>query len=462
MNAPNDRLKAARLSRLSPTGSGRTLSRQELADAVNAELVRRGVRHAAIDAGHIGKFERGVYRWPQQVYREALRCVFGVDNDADLGFFIVRGRGNPADTPLTMLSAFPSATAAAVPDGSHLDIMITAGSTLGSAEIRIDLQPQQRPSRLAMHVFSTATSPLTGKTLIAERRDDQHLPGAIQIPDAYAIDDLTTALIWLYARLDQDLLPDDRALDESWNAIDASLDQGAHAVAAAAMPSLSSVSKMWLGSRVCAAFIETSLRRGITDRPMFWTREQRGEEAATWLSFTHKQQYLHRTARTGVTRTFCLPAQQISESPLTDRILLLLTIAYMEASGVRCRILADATYSDVDGFVLAGNRAIKANWIRTDALWQVADHTGARSTAPYAQVIAAADHDTFVGHPAPAQRLRALADYLDLDWRWLQHRCRELAAAGLHGLIRPHSRHLSLHGTQTAINFIATLTQDRD
>ncbi|MGA8115466.1 MAG: transcriptional regulator, partial [Actinocatenispora sp.] len=54
-------LRQARLSHRSPSGSGRPLSRQELADAVNAAVhaARGGRTASAIDANYIGKLERG-------------------------------------------------------------------------------------------------------------------------------------------------------------------------------------------------------------------------------------------------------------------------------------------------------------------------------------------------------------------------------------------------------------------
>lgn len=88
---PNTRLRAARLAMQSPSGSGRPLSRQELAELVNVELAARGIRYAALDAGHVGKYERGEHRWPQRAYRDGLRAVLGAASDAELGFYIVRG-----------------------------------------------------------------------------------------------------------------------------------------------------------------------------------------------------------------------------------------------------------------------------------------------------------------------------------------------------------------------------------
>jgi hypothetical protein len=97
---PNTRLRAARLGMQSPSGSGRPLSRQELAELVNVELAARRIRYAALDAGHVGKYERGEHRWPQRAYRDGLRAVLGAACDADLGFYIVRGP-DPTPVPAT-------------------------------------------------------------------------------------------------------------------------------------------------------------------------------------------------------------------------------------------------------------------------------------------------------------------------------------------------------------------------
>lgn len=93
----NEQLRAARLARLSPTGSGRAMSRQDLAELVNAHLAEQGVSHAPLDGGYVGKLERGIHRWPQQAYRDAFRAVFSAANDADLGFYVRRKAINEPD-----------------------------------------------------------------------------------------------------------------------------------------------------------------------------------------------------------------------------------------------------------------------------------------------------------------------------------------------------------------------------
>ncbi|WP_084965855.1 hypothetical protein [Thermoactinospora rubra] len=86
MPDPNDALRRARESLPSPTTPGEPTSRQELADLVNAWIYERHKRVTCLTANYIGKLERGLVRWPQADYREALRAILGVDADAELGF----------------------------------------------------------------------------------------------------------------------------------------------------------------------------------------------------------------------------------------------------------------------------------------------------------------------------------------------------------------------------------------
>jgi len=97
MPEPNNLLRQARLRTPSPSGSGRHLSRQELADLVNAYLFNQTGRSHTLDANYIGKLERGQFRWPQISYREACRAVFDVATDGELGFYVTRRQ---ADMPI--------------------------------------------------------------------------------------------------------------------------------------------------------------------------------------------------------------------------------------------------------------------------------------------------------------------------------------------------------------------------
>lgn len=83
---PNDVLRRARLGMASPSGSGRRMSRQELAEAVNVYLFATTRRVSNLDGNYVGRLERGEYRWPCKAYRQAFRAVLGASTDAELGF----------------------------------------------------------------------------------------------------------------------------------------------------------------------------------------------------------------------------------------------------------------------------------------------------------------------------------------------------------------------------------------
>jgi hypothetical protein len=96
----NDLIRRALLSLASPSGSGEPMSRQELAEALNAYLHNRGVT-AFLSDHDIGRYERGETRWTRAHYRRALRTVLGAETDAQVGLFNTRpslSNGEPFDT----------------------------------------------------------------------------------------------------------------------------------------------------------------------------------------------------------------------------------------------------------------------------------------------------------------------------------------------------------------------------
>lgn len=62
------------------------MSRQELAEAVNAHVFHTSGRVTAMNAQYVGRLERGLRRCPRPDSREALRAVLGAASDEDLGF----------------------------------------------------------------------------------------------------------------------------------------------------------------------------------------------------------------------------------------------------------------------------------------------------------------------------------------------------------------------------------------
>ncbi|MFD9889779.1 ATP-binding protein [Amycolatopsis sp. NPDC059027] len=93
MAVPNTRLREARERTPSQEHPGECVSRRELADQVNAYLWTAYVQRVELDAGYIGKLERGVIQWPGSRYREALRTILGGASDAELGFYNTRRAG---------------------------------------------------------------------------------------------------------------------------------------------------------------------------------------------------------------------------------------------------------------------------------------------------------------------------------------------------------------------------------
>jgi transcriptional regulator with XRE-family HTH domain len=82
----NELIRAARMRVESPNSPRLPMTRQELAEAVNAHVFRAANERSSVDANHVGKWERGETRWPTVRYRAALRAVLNVATDAELGF----------------------------------------------------------------------------------------------------------------------------------------------------------------------------------------------------------------------------------------------------------------------------------------------------------------------------------------------------------------------------------------
>ncbi|WP_454852285.1 hypothetical protein [Promicromonospora soli] len=91
----NDRLRRRREGTPSPSGSGLPMTRAELAEAVNQYIWKTSHEERHLDVDTLARYERGISRWPNAVYRDGLRAVLGVETDADLGFHATR-RGKTA------------------------------------------------------------------------------------------------------------------------------------------------------------------------------------------------------------------------------------------------------------------------------------------------------------------------------------------------------------------------------
>ncbi|MEU6352897.1 helix-turn-helix transcriptional regulator [Streptomyces sp. NPDC047072] len=277
------------------------------------------------------------------------------------------------------------------------------------------------------------------------------------IPGAYEFDDFTLGILWAAAGFDSAVLGDDAALHGE-------LDVPSQHLLGAGRQSitvggLTDGSQMLVGSWACARFI-LDQRDELADDPVFWTREQRGEEAATWLFFQHKHRYLElmapERAHGGVGRAFCVPRPEVAASPVYERVLLFLAIALMESYGITTWVTDEADLQQTEGFALVpGHRAAIATWVRAESAPQTALTAGARSLRTFADIAGHARAHTVTVGATPGERLAATSDYLGLDRAWLTHRCGQLATAGTTGLARPRSRHLSLDALDRACAYAA-------
>ncbi|MFC6094984.1 hypothetical protein [Saccharothrix lopnurensis] len=63
-----------------------SMSRRELAEAVNEWLWKTTGKRYGLDAHTVARYERGAVRWSGAHYRARLRHVLGATTDAELGF----------------------------------------------------------------------------------------------------------------------------------------------------------------------------------------------------------------------------------------------------------------------------------------------------------------------------------------------------------------------------------------
>lgn len=291
--------------------------------------------------------------------------------------------------------------------------------------------------------------------------------GSFSVPCAYELDDLTYGILWSLIQFDDGLLADDQVLDQEQQALRTYLSLPRSAPSRMALPVLTSASSSWIGSAFCAQYIHSRLE-GSAQPPVFWTREQTGEQAAAWLFFSHKVDYLRDLstrfgdASTPLSRMFVIPESEVAHSDRYERILLFLAIALMELYGIRVQATARPEFSAVDGFALVpGNRAVVANWVRTEAVWS-ADTTARRpDLRRFQDYLGEAGDDSLLPGADRETRLRTLAEYLRIDWGQTIRRCRELGENGVSGLIRPRSRLLTISALDEVLHFLGTLAPDQ-
>ncbi|MFF7644109.1 hypothetical protein [Streptomyces canus] len=283
----------------------------------------------------------------------------------------------------------------------------------------------------------------------------------IAIPRAYLLDDLTYGILWSLTQLDDGLLADDRALDAESHNLDMYLALPRSAPNRQLLE-LTAAGASWWGSAFCAQYIGRELQ-DASDIPLFWTREQRGAEAAPWLFFRHKIDYLRNTGRFAdggqtTSRVFCVPEAAIGRTERYERVLLLLAIALMERHGIRVRLVTEPAYAAMDGVAFVpGRKAVVANWVRTgEPLWAASTISGRADLRSYNTAFGDAGQLDILTAPDPKGRLQELARFLDIDWAWVTTRCRAVAEHGISHFVRTRSRLLTSEGADDALSFLGT------
>lgn len=461
---PNEALREARGA----------LSQAALADQVNAAIYRATGREVVITAKSISDWERGWYSWPSADARAALCEVLRVPDPLDLGFVKRRTQRSTSESSPAVLPDLIEGRAL-LPAGVSSVVELPAGKSFAGAELLVHhcpadeagfdwlmIEPSEQLTaslRRTDRWSAVVTSDADGKYYVSDARRFVRRAGRQTnrqpVASANVIDDFTTGIIWAVVNTDSALLADDAQLEASQARLAHYVEQSASEAAMSEVPDLNVIASQWLGSTFCSRHISRHLGR-LRETPFFWTREQRGEEASSWLLWTHKLEYLRYTSRrfVGMRRAFCVPESEVDASPRYERVLLLLAMALMEAFGITVELTADPTMGEVGGFVLA-DEAIEANWLGGEGIWQVDARPRPRRNSAYREIDRRLAAESVIACECAAGRLEAMADYLGVSWRWFRRRCEELAVAGLDGIAQPRSRHLSTRGLDTAIRYVA-------
>jgi hypothetical protein len=418
-----------------------TLSQARLAELVNEEILRATGSYGAITAKSISDYERGWYTWPGQHARDALCRVLGAPDAAALGF-----ENRRATESESVQVRAPAVGAIALVVLAGRNGKGSVGQVVGRLEVPggrmfsgLDLEAHYRPAepagpdRLAVSSLDDEVTPRPDRrcTVIAvtgaEGQERYHVADGRQfgqttlgperardLPSANLLDDLTVAVLWMITNTDAALLSDDHALDHYRTKLSHYGERPSSSLTFSEVPDLHELSARWLGSRFCADHVLRHLNR-LTSEPVFWSREQRGEEASSWLIWTHKIQYLGATCKAlkHHRRAFCFPEHEVKNSPRYERIVLLLAVALMEAFQITVDVTTDPDHGQVEDFVLGGD-AIVANWLRAPSVWYVDASAPPSRRAVYRDIAAATASHSIIDQPTSARRLEALAGYLNI------------------------------------------------
>ncbi|GAA0597361.1 hypothetical protein GCM10009534_34670 [Kribbella sandramycini] len=449
------------------------MSQDLLAEKVNEVIYHATGRTAEMTSKTISDYERGWYAWPRDDVRSALCQIFDVETPEELGFHDTRMRRAYARAPVDLLALAEERRRPSAIER----VTVPGGRSYFGAEISAHYSAVEHQQTNLLLVEPDAEMlaglgrPDRRTLVVAVDRDRRHYvvdgrrfmdrasrsDGLQAVPAANVVDDLSLGIIWATTNADAALLADDAQLERSQAYVAHQEAQRDSRGDVDEVPALNRVASLWLGSYFCSRHIVRHLD-AIGGDPLFWTREQRGEEAAAWLLWAHKFDYLRGTWRRFSTmrRAFCIPESEVKESAGYERVLFLLAMALMEAFDIQIELSGEPDHARVEGFVLA-DQAIVANWLGSPGLWSVEASASPARVSTYRQLAGQVAGESLTSQPTPLGRLAAAAEYLGVPWEWFRRRCTELAAVGVDDICHPRSRLVSTRGLNTAISYIAHL-----
>lgn len=331
-----------------------------------------------------------------------------------------------------------------------------------------------RPTRRALLLASVDESRDTGegglyvldsahaRRALAHERPVDMLP----IPTAFRLDDVTFAVLRSVLTTDAALAADDWLLNAEEQGLEQQLQKERSVYARDAVPGLSQVGSAWLGSRFCSAHAMRWLAQGAAPSAL-WSRAQIGEEVVPLLLFRTQHQFIdqiHSLAAGGnepLGMAFCVPEDVVAASPLHERIMFFLGLAWLEMRGLVTWVISEPEYSRTDEFVLApGEQAVVGTWMRVrDTIWSADVAARKAQVRDYDQAVRHARAHSVIAGTSSGARLRAAVDYLRLNqvWDTLPHRCAELGAYGTVDMIQTRSRLIVLDELDRALRVVGRL-----
>lgn len=176
-------------------------------------------------------------------------------------------------------------------DGARASVRLARVHPAGVGHLELAAADRAGDVRLVVGALDAADGPRFYAVDAAAARQGTTNSEPLRVPLAYELDDLTYAALWAATNLDHALLAGDASLDDAYRRMRPASWQAGSEAAHEQTAGLSAPAQMWLGSNFCAQHILHHLD-DHREAPVFWTREQRGEEASTWLFSRHKQEYL--------------------------------------------------------------------------------------------------------------------------------------------------------------------------